>query len=1207
MGGLFLNPWLFAGLLALAVPIFVHLARLEQDEDRPFPSLMFIKRIKVEDRRRRTLRDRMLLLARLLVPALVVLAFVRPYLANDAGQTAGSAKLSQTIFALDVSASMAMPGQFDQATQALRSAIEALPESASAAVVVFDTDARQIHEMSDDHASLLQSVDDIDSTAGTGSTRYAPAFSYANELLKSDSTRISRVVLISDLQASGFDESGVALLENVELEVIAVQQEIAANLMIGDVRAEDENLEINVINTGRQASEATSITLAIDNVEQQIDVQGLEPGASAVLTVPFSIKSSAAVSVQVMPGPATRTEDTGMPSDLNYAAVYRDGRTVNTLVVTNASYRRDVASTRRSYLAHALQLAEYTNVVEIQDRNLTADSFASFDVILFDDGVEPQGKVADALIDAIEQGVGVLMVNDPDLNDTGSRRLTEYLPGEWNDSPETNSTDTTGAFRIENFLDYHSLTATLRPSLEGDGALSAVTFLRYRKVTPGANDRVLAELDNGDPLMLEKVSDKGRVLVLTASLDNKSSNLATAPGFVQLSHRILDYLADRSSVTESYLRGSVVDLARHAGAFPGGGSWRTGLADVGAVIESPSGQQVRLDPGQAFYQPMEIGIHQARLSNANAGTIALAVNQDPRESNLERIDSAGFRQRTVSRPWPELQPDAAPTAAQTDSGQLWRWLLAIAGLLLVRKGGHCQAMNNITSFETLNRFLTRMRRRWRLRRCLEIFCVVVIVGLIGVLALIVAMNIAQFELERVATIRRGLWLLLLVCALLAIGMLASIRTSRQQLVRRIEQQNPSLDGLVLTGFDRLKAYESDNSDRATKVDSEGSSLALDQRLSEQATAALSTNRVSRTLDGPGAMRAVLMTLSAFVIFFAIVALGPEYLRHGTHLLSSPQSDPDAGNPYSVSVKPGDIRVLEGEDLRIHAQVEGFKPDRIQIFSRLDEQSPWVARKMDAVADSTGDYEAFVFDVDESQQYYVEADRFKTEIHSVEVIQRPEIEAMDVVYEYPEYTGRSADRVENANDLKAIKGSEATFEIETDQQVARGQIVLRDGTTIELKKRGENAAAESDSSDSDTLTATLPIETDDFYHIELEASDGRMISASPEYAIFAIEDELPDVEIKVPGRDSRVTSVEEVSFAITARDDVALNGVELVISVNGAEEETISLSPDAENSECHRYHRRHPATKPDAALSGRTRTGSRRPDRILRACTRQHAR
>jgi len=681
MGGLFLNPWLFAGLLALAVPIFVHLARLEQDEDRPFPSLMFIKRVKVEDRRRRTLRDRLLLLARLLVPALVVLAFVRPYLANDADQSAGSAKRSQTIFLLDVSASMAMPGQFDQAVDALRNAIEALPESASAAIVVFDTDASQIHEMSDDHASLRQSVDDIDS-AGTGSTRYAPAFSYANELLKTDSTRTSRVVLISDLQASGFDESGVALLENVELEIITVQQEIAANLMVGEMQADEESLKINVINTGRQASEATSITLAINNVQQQIDLQALEPGASNELTVPFSIRSSEAVSVQVMPGSATRSEDIGMPTDLSYAAVYRDGRTVNTLVVTNATYRRDVASTRRSYLAHALQLAEYTNVVEIQDRNLTADSFTSFDVILFDDGVEPQGKVADALVDAIEQGVGVLMVNDPDLNEAGSRRLTEYLPGDQDDSLDTDSADTTGAFRIENFLDYHPLTGTLRQSLEGNGALSAVTFLRYRKVTPGANDRVLAELDNGDPLILEKVSDKGRVLVLTASLDNNSSTLATAPGFVQLSHRILDYLADRSGVTESYLRGSVVDLAKHAGAFPGGGLWRTGLAEVGAVIESPSGRQVRLDPGQAFYQPMEIGIHQARLSNANAGTIALAVNQDPRESNLERIDSDSFRQRTAPRSWPELQSDAAPTPAQTDSGRLWRWLLAIAALLL---------------------------------------------------------------------------------------------------------------------------------------------------------------------------------------------------------------------------------------------------------------------------------------------------------------------------------------------------------------------------------------------------------------------------------------------------------------------------------------------------------------------------------------------
>lgn len=687
MSSLFLNPWLLTGLLALAVPIIVHLARREQDEDRPFPSLMFIKKLKTEDRRRRTLRDRALLLARLLALSLLVLAFVRPFLSNDDGQTTTTGNLSQTVLLVDVSASMSLPGQRKEASEQLLKAIDALAENAAAAIVAFDSDARQVHEMSEDHTSLRQSARDLYSAPGVAATNYAPAFRYANELLKEDPKRSSRVVLISDLQDTGFDDSQVSLLENVELIVVPVQNPLSANLMISDIKADAEQLKINVINTGEKPTNTTSLQLSVDNVEQVLELESLEPGENSSLSVPFTIKSSEAVAVHVTPGSTALEQDIGMPADLNHSAVFRDGRTINTLIVTDAEFRRDSDAGKRSYLAHAMQLAEHTNVLEIHGRELDTDSFTNFDVIIFDDGVLPQAKVADALVEAIEAGVGVLFVSDQRLHDGASRQLVDYLPGQANteSAPESESASLSdsGVYRVDRFLDYHPVTATLGQSLEGDGALSAVKFLNYQAIRPGDSDRVLAELDNGDPLMIEKVTDKGRVILVSASLDARSSNLATAPGFVRLSHRVLDYLADRATVTESYQRASVVDLARHAGAFAGGGAWRTGLAEVGAVIETPSGQQLRLEPGQTFYQPMETGIHQARLSSANAGTIAIAVNPDPRESNIQRIDDNLFIDRIAYRAWPEVDSATNSKREATESGQLWRWLLAIAALLLI--------------------------------------------------------------------------------------------------------------------------------------------------------------------------------------------------------------------------------------------------------------------------------------------------------------------------------------------------------------------------------------------------------------------------------------------------------------------------------------------------------------------------------------------
>ena len=69
-----------------------------------------------------------------------------------------------------------------------------------------------------------------------------------------------------------------------------------------------------------------------------------------------------------------------------------------------------------------------------------------------------------------------------------------------------------------------------------------------------------------------------------------------------------------------------------------------------------------------------------------------------------------------------------------------------------------------------------------------------------------------------------------------------------------------------------------------------------------------------------------------------------------------------------------------------------------------------------------------------------------------------------------------------------------------------------------------------------LVATLDVERDGHYRVELPAADGRMLVASPEYAIEVLADGRPEVAVKQPGRDIDVASVEEVVFRVRAVDD-----------------------------------------------------------------------
>src|SRR5690606_40883164 len=74
-----LVPAFLAGLLALAIPVLIHLTRKETKNSVAFPSLMFIRRVPHKSKSRRTIHRWPLLLLRLAALALVVFAFSRPF------------------------------------------------------------------------------------------------------------------------------------------------------------------------------------------------------------------------------------------------------------------------------------------------------------------------------------------------------------------------------------------------------------------------------------------------------------------------------------------------------------------------------------------------------------------------------------------------------------------------------------------------------------------------------------------------------------------------------------------------------------------------------------------------------------------------------------------------------------------------------------------------------------------------------------------------------------------------------------------------------------------------------------------------------------------------------------------------------------------------------------------------------------------------
>jgi hypothetical protein len=208
------------------------------------------------------------------------------------------------------------------------------------------------------------------------------------------------------------------------------------------------------------------------------------------------------------------------------------------------------------------------------------------------------------------------------------------------------------------------------PALREQGEWRRVRFFRQRAVTPGDDDKVLMAYENGSPLVVERATGAGRMLVLTSPIDRAWNDLAIHPLFVHFVADAGRYLTGADAAPVSHVAGSAV---------------MTGLtAAAGGQIFDPRGERV-LSLAEARnaerLTPTSTGFYEVR---GGAAARWLAVNVDARESDLSPLPP-DYVQRWQALRIRETAARRAQAAAQTQQprslGPLLLW--AAAAVLLV--------------------------------------------------------------------------------------------------------------------------------------------------------------------------------------------------------------------------------------------------------------------------------------------------------------------------------------------------------------------------------------------------------------------------------------------------------------------------------------------------------------------------------------------
>ena len=429
------------------------------------------------------------------------------------------------------------------------------------------------------------------------------------------------------------------------------------------------------------------------------------------------------------------------------------------------------------------------------------------------------------------------------------------------------------------------------------------------------------------------------------------------------------------------------------------------------------------------------------------------------------------------------------------------------------------------------------RRKLSLRRAVQGFAAALSVCTVGLIGALVWTDQQRFDPLAV----QGAQELLAACLVVAIVMLAAAafwKASPKQLVRRIEAPSSSMDGLLVS------ALELDASGRDAGVGQ--ASPALAARLYARAAKTLAAGTEWERHERRTTVRFAWLSMVPVVATAAALILAPATWWHGLGVLLAPEAKASL-NPYSLSVEPGDALVLEGEDFTVYASVGGFEPGEVSLYTRQPGAVDWTPTPMSV---STGS-EKFAVNFRrprEGFEYRVAADTLRSQIYTLEVVPRPRIAEVSITYRYPESSGGGARTQTGSGDVSAVMGTRVEVRAKAIGDVAQAQLTLAGGGPVPMRREGEQWIGEF------TLNA------DDSYRIDAMSSlSPEFAPASREYAVQALNDGRPTLAFIWPGRDLKVSAIEEVGLQIAGSDDIGIQRADLVISVNGAEETVVPLN------------------------------------------------
>lgn len=648
-----------------ALPLIAHMARQRPRDRQAFGAMLLLQRVVKRLRRRRRLKDPLLLALRLLAMLLVVLGSVSPRLSWPGDQPAlgGSGRV---VVIVDRSLSMSLQDggstllarARDQAAQTVRD----LPEGTLAAAVAFDSEAeRLVPSLTADHGRILERIDALQPSSGTSDLR--GALLEARQLLGGEP---GEVLVYSDQAGPRMVGEAVPELE----ALLQAGSSVIPVLVAGDP---PRNVAITRASYG-EGIEGGQVTVRITNfgpdpIEVPCEVI-LPDGARIPIFADLPPQGEAEEQVTVPRealggvGRATCEDPDLALDDSRYFHLPRVG--ASRVMVVDGDPGDTPVLSEVYFLERAL--APWGGVrTGVTPDVVPPAGLGHLDPerhrVVFLANVSDPRPHGPRLVEFVRKGGALVMAAGDNITaERYNAALGSVLPSPVRRARDLADPGEQGVSLALPDLEHALFTPFARTGRGGFGRVRAHRVLTLEPYDDSSEVHTLLRFEGGVPALIERQVGQGRVLLWTGSLDLAWSNLPLQSVFMPLVQRMVGWLGGEAGGGAARFEATAGELV----------SLPLPEMVLAAEIIGPSGAPVRsrVEASRLLFIPPEAGAYAMRIEDAPP-LVWVAVNTPPHESDTRAYESLAAVER-------ELVPELFLRHAR-----LGPWATGIGLILLV--------------------------------------------------------------------------------------------------------------------------------------------------------------------------------------------------------------------------------------------------------------------------------------------------------------------------------------------------------------------------------------------------------------------------------------------------------------------------------------------------------------------------------------------